>query len=197
MLRGITKYVGRHSIAFLALFVALGGTSFAAANFINGKQIKPGSIPKNRLTNSAIRQLKGAKGAQGPPGQRGATGPQGIQGIQGIPGTPGANGVAKAYARVGPNGQLDAANSKGITSVTAAGTSLLCFNLGGFKPSSVVATIEAYSADAGHTNAAYGTIVGGRYVNSIASCPAGTDAYTATSDLTGASARYPVYVIFN
>jgi hypothetical protein len=89
MLRGIIKYLQRHHIALLALFLALGGTSFAAASFINGKQIKPHSLPKNRLTNSAIRSLKGDKGAQGPPGQRGPTGAQGIQGIQGVQGPPG------------------------------------------------------------------------------------------------------------
>ena len=103
----------------------------------------------------------------------------------------------KAYARVGANGALDAANSKGVVSVTTGGASLLCFNLGGFKPSSVVATIEAYSNDTGHTNSSYGMIVGGRFVNSGASCPAGTDAYTATSSTSGASTRYPVFVIFN
>jgi hypothetical protein len=77
MLKGFTKHLGRNSIALLALFLALGGTSFAAASFINGKQIKPGSLPKNRLTKSAIRSLKGAKGVQGLPGQRGPTGPLG------------------------------------------------------------------------------------------------------------------------
>ncbi|MGZ4318542.1 MAG: hypothetical protein ACXVRD_04375, partial [Gaiellaceae bacterium] len=81
MLGGITKYLRRHHVALLALFLALGGTSaYAAASFINGKQIKPNSIPKNRLTKSAVKSLHGAKGAQGLPGQRGPTGPQGPQG---------------------------------------------------------------------------------------------------------------------
>jgi hypothetical protein len=92
MLGGITKYLQRHHIALLALFLALGGTSFAAASFINGKQIKPNSIPKNRLTKSAVRSLKGAKGVQGLPGQRGPTGPLGPSNpnastLQGFPAT--------------------------------------------------------------------------------------------------------------
>jgi hypothetical protein len=41
-------------VALVALFFALGGTSYAAATYINGSQIKPHSIAKNRLTNSAI-----------------------------------------------------------------------------------------------------------------------------------------------
>jgi len=88
-------------ISLIALFVALGGTSLAAANLINGKLIKANSIPKNRLTKRAIKSLHGARGAQGPQGPQGATGlqgpqgatglqgPQGIQGIQGIPGLAG------------------------------------------------------------------------------------------------------------
>ena len=93
MLGGITKYLRRHHVALLALFIALGGTSaYAAASFINGKQIKPGSLPKNRLTKSAIKSLKGNKGAQGLPGQRGPTGPLGPSNpnastLQGFPAT--------------------------------------------------------------------------------------------------------------
>ena len=48
-------------IATVALFVALGGSSFAAANYINGASIKPNSIPANRLTQSAIATLGGSR----------------------------------------------------------------------------------------------------------------------------------------
>ena len=75
-----------HHIGLLALFVALGGTSFAAASYINGSKIKPHSIPKNRLTNSAISALHGAKGSQGSrgtTGARGSTGPKGTTGLVG------------------------------------------------------------------------------------------------------------------
>jgi hypothetical protein len=77
------RFLRRNTIALLALFLVLGGTSYAAATVINGKSIKPNSIPKNRLTKTAIKQLKGNRGAQG---LRGATGAQGIQGVQGPPG---------------------------------------------------------------------------------------------------------------
>lgn len=65
-------------IASLALFVALGGTSLAAASYINGKHIKPHSLPKNRLTKGAIESLHGAvgpRGVQGPKGDTGDIGP--------------------------------------------------------------------------------------------------------------------------
>lgn len=95
MKRDIGRFVRQNSIALLALFLALGGTSFAAASLINGSQIKPHTIAKNRLTNAAIAQLKGsrgARGAQGAQGARGATGAQGIQGAQGTQGVKGNEG---------------------------------------------------------------------------------------------------------
>ena len=82
------------AIAVLALFVALGGTSLAAASYINGKHIKPHSIPQNRLTAAALKALHGARGATGAQGPQGLQGPQGVQGVQGVQGTPGAPGLS-------------------------------------------------------------------------------------------------------
>ena len=93
------RHLQRHFVGYLALFVALGGTSFAAAALINGTQIKPHTIPKNRLTNSAIASLKGRRGPQGPAGPAGATGPAGPAGPAGAPGAPGPAGVS-GYQRV-------------------------------------------------------------------------------------------------
>ena len=60
MLHAIVRYLGRHHVALLALFVALGGTA-AAATFINGTQIKPGSIPANRLSAAATASLSASE----------------------------------------------------------------------------------------------------------------------------------------
>src|SRR3954449_4126086 len=67
-------------ISLVALFVALGGTSMAAANYINGKHIKPHSIPTDRLTKGAIKTLHGAQGSRGPQGTQGIGGPKGDTG---------------------------------------------------------------------------------------------------------------------
>src|SRR5262245_17048733 len=83
------RHLQRHFVGYLALFVALGGTSFAAATLINGSQIKPHTIPKNRLTNSAIASLKGSRGPQGPAGPAGASGPAGPAGSAGSAGATG------------------------------------------------------------------------------------------------------------
>jgi hypothetical protein len=83
MSKGFGRFLRQNTIALLALFLALGGTSFAAATLISGSQIKPHTIAKNRLTNKAIKQLKGNRGARGPAGAAGAQGAQGAQGPQG------------------------------------------------------------------------------------------------------------------
>ncbi|HUZ16116.1 MAG TPA: hypothetical protein VMU72_08025 [Gaiellaceae bacterium] len=74
----VFSYTRRHLIAFLALFVALGGGSAVAAGYINGSQIKPHSIPENRLAKSAISALKGERGPRGPSGPKGDSGAAGL-----------------------------------------------------------------------------------------------------------------------
>src|SRR3712207_3529667 len=73
-------------VATLALFVALGGSSYAALT-VTGKQVKNGSLTgkdvKNRslgakeLSAKAKRALRGSVGAQGPQGLPGPQGPVG------------------------------------------------------------------------------------------------------------------------
>jgi hypothetical protein len=102
-------------LALIALFVALGGVSYAAVT-INGRNIQNNSIPgkklrngavtnnkvkanslrANRLTAGARASLTGAQGPQGPTGPRGERGAQGPGGVQGPAGT------ALAYAEVNP-----------------------------------------------------------------------------------------------
>jgi hypothetical protein len=59
-------------VAWLALFIALGGTSLAASHFVitSTKQIKPSVIKKLKGNRGAA----GAKGPTGTPGAKGATG---------------------------------------------------------------------------------------------------------------------------
>jgi len=95
MTRGFGRFARQNVIALFALFLALGGTSYAAATLISGSQIKPHTIAKNRLTNKAIKQLKGNRG------------PRGAQGAQGAPGTQGARGAT------GPAGPFPSGNLPG------------------------------------------------------------------------------------
>jgi hypothetical protein len=100
-------------LAFCALFVALGGSAFAAKHFIDGKNIAKGSIPFNRLTKSAQNKLntkqrlgngsKGDKGDQGPKGDHGPKGDQGPKGNDGAPGSNGHDGAPGSNGHDGAN----------------------------------------------------------------------------------------------
>jgi hypothetical protein len=105
-------------LALIALFVALGGVSYAAVT-INGKNIANNSIPGKKLKNGAVTNKKvkanslganrltaGARasltGAPGPQGPTGPRGERGERGEQGPGGTQGPAGTALAYAEVNP-----------------------------------------------------------------------------------------------
>ena len=107
----IGRYIKQHHIALLALFIALGGTSYAAvhikSNSIGTTQIKTNGVGNSELQSNAVtsskvkdRSLlskdfksgqlkagpKGDTGAPGPTGPAGAIGPQGLQGATGTTG---------------------------------------------------------------------------------------------------------------
>jgi hypothetical protein len=109
-------------VALLALFVALGGVSWAATslprNSVGSTQIKTGGVAASDLragavTSKAVRDggLRAVDFAAGqlPAGARGATGPQGERGpvgAKGDTGAPGATGfeiVTSATVTVGPS----------------------------------------------------------------------------------------------
>ena len=66
-----TKYLRRHHIGLLALFIALGGTSVAAVglakNSVGAKQIKPGAVRSEEVQRPlAARQgLQAQRAARG------------------------------------------------------------------------------------------------------------------------------------
>jgi len=68
--------------ATIALFVALGGSSYAAiklpANSVSTKQIKKGAVTLNRISSGARAALKGQKGERGPQGPQGPAGAAGV-----------------------------------------------------------------------------------------------------------------------
>ena len=95
-------------LGFLALFVALGGSAFAAKSLINGHDIKRNSIPMNRLSKSLQTKItKGTRlragGTRGPQGPRGAQGPQGPKGDKGDKGDRGPGFVASNWGVIDRN----------------------------------------------------------------------------------------------
>jgi hypothetical protein len=119
-LKKIGTHLRGHFVAYLALFFALGGTSFAAVNAlpknsVGSPQIKNGSIQKIDISKKTVSALRGLRGP------RGLQGIQGIQGIQGVKGDKGDKGDAgtpatKLFASVSADcGGLD--RGSGVTAV--------------------------------------------------------------------------------
>jgi hypothetical protein len=126
--RALPQHLRRNAVAYLALFVALGGTSFAAAGAITGRDVKNGSLTGRDLKNGSVTgkdvrnrsltprdfrgSVQGATGAQGPKGDRGAQGVRGLRGPAGpITGElPSGVTVRGSYALSYPDGNWTGSN---------------------------------------------------------------------------------------
>jgi Collagen triple helix repeat (20 copies) len=126
-------YLKRHHIGLLALFIALGGTSYAAVklprNSVGTAQLRKGAVTTSKLSRSAQAKLKqsgkpGPAGAQGPKGDTGPAGPkgdagaQGLQGIQGPKGDPGPTSAVVAGTNTGVTPGGFTAPVGGTTTIT-------------------------------------------------------------------------------
>ena len=107
------RHLRHNAVAYLALFVALGGTSFAAATVITGKNVKNGSLTgidvRNRsltgkdVKDKSLTPIDFSGSVQGPKGNTGAPGPKGDTGDTGPPGP----ADVKALSAVVPTGVSD------------------------------------------------------------------------------------------
>jgi Collagen triple helix repeat (20 copies) len=126
-------------VALIALFVALGGTSYAVTglgsssarrfyacvtqtfhtlNLTNASAACPAGERKISWDPTGQRGARGPRGAKGPggiPGSTGAIGPQGPQGNAGASGAQGAPGPRGAAGSQGPKGDTGATGSSGAT----------------------------------------------------------------------------------
>ncbi|MCW3047116.1 MAG: Collagen triple helix repeat protein [Solirubrobacterales bacterium] len=99
-------------VSMVALFVALGGSSYAAVT-ITGKQIKDSSITTKDIKDGSLltRDFKPGqlpRGVAGPQGPAGAAGRDGAIGPAGPAGVNGTNGVNGQDGATGPRGPSDA-----------------------------------------------------------------------------------------
>jgi hypothetical protein len=151
MLGRALKAVRQNAVAWLALFVALTGTSIAATHYVitSTKQIKP----------SVLKALHGANGREGPPGktglrgetgekgERGSQGPEGKQGPKGETGAKGENGSALAYAHVSALAGVSEAKGFEAAKVDIASgaenAGIYCISSLGVTPHNVVVSADA------------------------------------------------------
>jgi hypothetical protein len=110
MLSSVLRHLRRNVVAYSALFVALGGTSYAATklapNSVGTRQLKNGAVTAAKVKAHSLvandfktGQLQagpqvpaGARGPAGPAGTPGQNGAPGLKGDSGTPGTTGATG---------------------------------------------------------------------------------------------------------
>jgi hypothetical protein len=101
----VLRHVRSNLVAYLALFVALGGTSYAAVNLprnsVGTAQLKANAVTSAKVKNGSLLAADFRRGQlrAGPAGAAGPAGPAGERGAAGERGTPGPS-----YAAVGDRG---------------------------------------------------------------------------------------------
>jgi hypothetical protein len=169
--------------SLLALFIALGGVSYAAtklpAHSVGSKQLKSKSVTLAKISPSARAALKGPRGAAGPIGP---AGPAGAAGAKGDPGAPGPGTVQ--WALINATGTI-VAQSGGITAVrTGVGTYVFDFNTA-VAGKTVVATPNVVFTDGPRvdvTTAPCGTSAASGQTNCGASALDGQHVFAETAD---------------
>ena len=100
----LNSHLSGNALACVALFVALGGTSYAAvklpANSVGTKQLKGNAVTSAKVKNKSLQADDFAAG-QLPAGPSGPAGPAGPSGPPGPAGAKGANGAAAVTVRAG------------------------------------------------------------------------------------------------
>lgn len=94
------RYLRRHHLALLALFIALGGTSYAATklppNSVGSRHLRAGAVTPAKLSKATLKRIQrrrvGPRG-QSVPGPQGAPGPKGDTGATGARGPKGDTGT--------------------------------------------------------------------------------------------------------
>jgi hypothetical protein len=194
-------------MATIAVFIALGGSSYAAIK-VTGKNVKDSSLTGKDIKNNSVtgKDVKGIGSGDVrdrsllsqdfAPGQL----PQGEKGEKGDEGEP---GTARAYAYVDANGVLDLTRSKGVADVRppctgspgcspppAAARSHQCFRLDA-AAQNAVATTDIESTRSGARVAVPAGLA--------TTCPSGyQDALVFTFDTTtGNGQAAGFFVIFN
>jgi hypothetical protein len=135
------QHLRRHLVGYLALFVAFGGTSYAALalprnsvgaaqirrNAVTSKKVKDGSLLARDFKRGQLRAVgRGTPGSTGPsgpggsPGVAGAAGPPGPPGTDGAPGQPGPGAVKLLRVSPGADGSTVTLVTIGTLKITAS-----------------------------------------------------------------------------
>lgn len=138
------------ALAFLALFVALGGPA-QALTLITGKNVKDGSLTGKDVKDGSLSAIdlragtlpgagaRGPAGPEGPAGAKGDAGARGPQGIQGAPGTTPWQAI--------PSGQLVTGSQRVVLEATTTGKRFeVTVPLPGIAPAALTASTVQLSS---------------------------------------------------
>jgi hypothetical protein len=166
-------------VAFVALIVALGGTSLGSPN--GGRTMRA----------HAANGTHGARGPRGPRGFRGPAGPTGPAGPAGAPGS--AFAYAHAIATSSSAG-LDPAGTKNIEIADLVNPGVWCLSVTGGTPHNATATID--SSGANPITSQIGANVAAPGQATANGCPTGDNLEVSTSS-GGKFVYLPFYVTIN
>jgi hypothetical protein len=187
-------------VATLALFLALGGSSYAVVQF-TGKNVKDNSLTTKDVKNRSLLN-RDFKPGQLPAGSKGDQGPQGVQGAKGDKGdtgNDGAPGSAAAYARVDASGGLATPPfSKNIDRATqidfgSPATGYYCLH-STVPVNNIVATLRGTDSPGGEIKAEAVTNI---HCTSGGSSAPEYNVQVSTFDSAGAFADRPFYIAIN
>lgn len=182
-IRGRLTYA--NVIATIALFIALGGASYAAIklpkNSVGAKQLKKGAVTPAKLSEASKATLAGPVGPQGPAGREGPKGDQGEP------------GAAKAWAEVSGAGTV-LRSSAGVMAFRAAkGT--FCVKTSTFDNSNSVATATINDSDLA-SGIGQGVVIAN--TEEFNSCPDGEHYFAVyPSNETGESTNSGFVIVLN
>ena len=112
-------------VAVVALFIALGGASYAAVklpkNSVGTKQIKKNAVNSSKVRNGSLLAADFGKDQlpAGPAGATGASGTAGLPGAAGITGSTGATGASGSNGSTGATGPTGPKGATGTTGTSA------------------------------------------------------------------------------
>jgi Collagen triple helix repeat (20 copies) len=127
----LVGHIRGNIVGYVALFAALGGTSYAAVT------LAPGSVTTRALANGAVTSIKLGRNSVGAKNIRphsltqaaftasalqGLLGKNGVNGIGGVNGTNGSQGSLGAQGAPGPTGPMGPAGHDGSASLAATAT---------------------------------------------------------------------------
>lgn len=168
MIDRFTAHLRGHAVGYVALFIALGGTSYAAVRLPPGSVKSPaiakGAVTKSKLARNSVTSRHVAKGAltvsdfkagtflrglKGDAGADGLSGNKGLDGLSGLKGDAGPQGAAGPQGPAGKdgNGAISARVrlANGVTAPHGASTA-------------VPLTSSTWTQSAGQLNLVAGTV---------------------------------------